>query len=69
MLDEENGKGRNPLLLSGDDDCDVEVLTGCLEKMIRYLRSTYFYCIYCGCTYDDEVDMNMNCPGWGRDVH
>ena len=69
MLDEENGKGRNPLLLSGDDDCDVEVLTGCLEKMIRYLRSTYFYCIYCGCAYEDEVDMNMNCPGWGRDVH
>ena len=69
MLDEENGRPRNKLLLGDDEDCDVDVLTAHLGRMIEYLRTTYHYCIYCGCTYNDDDDMNANCPGWGRDVH
>ena len=69
MLDEESGKGRNPLLLSDDDDCDVEVLSKHLMRMIAYLRETYHYCIYCGCSFTDDADMIMNCPGESRDVH
>lgn len=69
MLDEENGRPRNKLLLGDDEDCDVDVLTAHLGRMIEYLRTTYHYCIYCGCAYNDDDDMNANCPGWGRDVH
>ena len=69
MLDEESGKGRNPLLLGEDDDCDPEILSKHLARMIAYLRETYHYCIYCGCSYTDDADMSANCPGEGRDVH
>ena len=69
VLDEQNGRSINRLLLSEDDDCDTDVLSAHLKKMIEYLRSTYFYCIYCGCDYSDEQDLAVNCPGWNRDVH
>lgn len=69
MLDEDHGRPRNPLLLSNDEDCDIETLSAHLGKMIEYLRTTYCYCIYCGCSYNDQSDMNENCPGWDRDCH
>ena len=69
MLDEQNGKQRNSLLLGDDDDCDLETLESHLRKMIAYLRTTYFYCIYCGCSYEDENDLIANCPGISRDDH
>ena len=67
MMDEENGRPRNKLLLGDEDDCDIDILTSHLGRMIEYLRTTYHYCIYCGCAYNDDEDMNANCPGWGRD--
>lgn len=69
MLDEDNGRPRNSLLLRDDEDCSVEILSSHLGKMIEYLRTTYNYCIYCGCSYDNPSDLNENCPGWDRDCH
>lgn len=68
-LDEDNGRPRNALLLDMDESYDADVLIAHLGKMISYLRSTYFYCIYCGCSYSDEADLNANCPGWDRSCH
>lgn len=69
VLDEKHGRSSNPLLIADDDECDIDVLSMHLRKMIEYLRSTYFYCIYCGCEYNDEQDLATSCPGWTRDVH
>ncbi|XP_043236110.1 G patch domain-containing protein 11-like [Amphibalanus amphitrite] len=40
-----------------------------LELLTDYLRRTHFYCIWCGCAYDDERDLRENCPGNTRDDH
>lgn len=40
-----------------------------LEILTKYLRDKYFYCIWCGATYDDEDDLRDNCPGKTRDDH
>lgn len=69
VLDEKYGRTNNPLLIADDDECDIDVLSMHLQKMIEYLRSAYFYCIYCGCEYNDEQDLATNCPGWMRNVH
>lgn len=40
-----------------------------LEMLTRYLRSCYFYCIYCGTKYDNAADLQTNCPGTNKDDH
>eukprot|EP00602_Paraphysomonas_sp_CaronLab_P009790 CAMPEP_0185027174 /NCGR_PEP_ID=MMETSP1103-20130426/11954_1 /TAXON_ID=36769 /ORGANISM="Paraphysomonas bandaiensis, Strain Caron Lab Isolate" /LENGTH=203 /DNA_ID=CAMNT_0027561051 /DNA_START=95 /DNA_END=706 /DNA_ORIENTATION=+ len=40
-----------------------------LELCITYLRSTYKYCIYCGCDFDTWEDMDNSCPGPLRNDH
>lgn len=40
-----------------------------LEMLTRYLRSCYFYCIYCGTKYENAADFQTNCPGTNRDDH
>ncbi|XP_054712791.1 G patch domain-containing protein 11-like isoform X2 [Uloborus diversus] len=34
-----------------------------LEFILDYLRSKYFYCLWCGIKYDSEDDISSNCPG------
>ncbi|KAL3050101.1 hypothetical protein OYC64_012197 [Pagothenia borchgrevinki] len=34
-----------------------------LPILTSYLRGIYFYCIWCGTTYNDEDDLCSNCPG------
>jgi curved DNA-binding protein CbpA len=34
-----------------------------LEDCIGYLRQNYFHCVFCGTSYNDEKDLNKNCPG------
>uniref|UniRef100_A0A0K0FA31 G patch domain-containing protein 11 n=1 Tax=Strongyloides venezuelensis TaxID=75913 RepID=A0A0K0FA31_STRVS len=41
----------------------------CLENIVNYLREQYFYCIYCGCTFEDEDDLKSQCPGVTREKH
>lgn len=40
-----------------------------LEMITVYLRRTYFYCIWCGTNYDDEKDLQNECPGPTRSDH
>lgn len=40
-----------------------------LEMLTRYLRSCYFYCIYCGVKYENATDIQSNCPGPSKDDH
>ncbi|XP_047105707.1 G patch domain-containing protein 11-like [Schistocerca piceifrons] len=40
-----------------------------LEIITLYLRRTYHYCIWCGTEFDDEKDMQQNCPGSTRADH
>lgn len=40
-----------------------------LEIVNFYLRRTYNYCVYCGTVYDDERDLNEECPGPNRQDH
>lgn len=34
-----------------------------LLKLLTYSRQAYFYCPYCSVRYEDEKDMQDNCPG------
>ncbi|KAI4873415.1 hypothetical protein NFI96_016663 [Prochilodus magdalenae] len=34
-----------------------------LQYVTSYLRAVHFYCIWCGTAYNDEEDLNSNCPG------
>ncbi len=40
-----------------------------LKQTMLYLRSVYRYCIYCGCSFDTEEDMENDCPGEAREDH
>ncbi|KAJ3348931.1 G patch domain-containing protein 11 [Allomyces javanicus] len=40
-----------------------------LATLIEYLRTTHRYCIYCGCQYDAQDEMDESCPGATRDDH
>lgn len=58
-----------------EDDNDIEededLLTNeeKLESLTAYLRTIHLYCIWCGTKYEDENDMNTNCPGDNADAH
>ena len=34
-----------------------------LQLVLSHLRERYWYCLYCGCRYDDAADMAEHCPG------
>ncbi|OBZ76435.1 G patch domain-containing protein 11 [Grifola frondosa] len=40
-----------------------------LELVLDYLRRKYAYCFWCGTQYDDDEDMEANCPGPDEDAH
>lgn len=40
-----------------------------LEMLTKYLRSTYNYCTWCCLKFDDEKDMQNECPGSTREDH
>ncbi|XP_062375441.1 G patch domain-containing protein 11 [Sardina pilchardus] len=48
-----------------EDEEDEEELTSLdkLHFLTSYLRGVHFYCIWCGTTYNDEEDLDSNCPG------
>ncbi|XP_072532901.1 G patch domain-containing protein 11 isoform X1 [Salminus brasiliensis] len=51
---------------SSTDGSDEEEELTSLEKLhyiTSYLRGVHFYCIWCGTAYNDEEDLNSNCPG------
>lgn len=40
-----------------------------IEMLLNYLRTKYFYCLWCGVQYKDNDDLNGNCPGIMKDDH
>lgn len=40
-----------------------------LTSLTSYLRNNYRYCLWCGTTYTDEMDLKENCPGDTSDHH
>ena len=40
-----------------------------LDQALSYLRSVHFYCMYCGCHFNDQEDLASSCPGFGRIDH
>ncbi|KAJ1306006.1 hypothetical protein OPQ81_010721 [Rhizoctonia solani] len=40
-----------------------------LAMVLDYLRTKYFYCFWCGASYNDETDLEANCPGPDEDSH
>lgn len=51
------------------DELTDEVLEERLEAITIHLRSVHFYCVWCGCAFSDEGDMDGGCPGPARSVH
>lgn len=52
-----------------EDQNDEPEDTEKLERITEYLRVIHLYCIWCGTTYNDEDDLNKNCPGNSFDSH
>ena len=50
---------------SMEEVLNVDNLVVCLE----YLRNKHFYCLYCGCAYDDHEDLAKICPGMMAEEH
>lgn len=40
-----------------------------LEMLTNYVRTSYLFCYWCGVRYNDEEDLNTNCPGLTKDDH
>jgi len=49
-----------------NEEIDHEAL---LEELTIVLRARYFYCVYCGCAYENELDLTEHCPGDEYDDH
>uniref|UniRef100_A0A5S6R0P3 G patch domain-containing protein 11 n=1 Tax=Trichuris muris TaxID=70415 RepID=A0A5S6R0P3_TRIMR len=47
----------------------AEEITSLLKSLVEYLRSTYFYCLWCSVKYEGLEDMNENCPGDLAELH
>lgn len=51
-----------------EEGCDLEPEDQ-LTILTSYLRQQYFYCLWCGHSFSDDVDLSANCPGPSRDDH
>ena len=40
-----------------------------LQLTLDYLRRRYAYCFWCGTEYENQEDMEQNCPGPEEDDH
>ncbi|CAL8099673.1 unnamed protein product [Orchesella dallaii] len=40
-----------------------------LDNVTDYLRTEYFYCVWCGTKYENNLDLTNSCPGTSRDDH
>ncbi|RIA85696.1 hypothetical protein C1645_830422 [Glomus cerebriforme] len=39
------------------------------DRILRYLRETYYYCFWCGCEYGTAEEMSQECPGYEEEDH
>ncbi|XP_781177.3 G patch domain-containing protein 11 [Strongylocentrotus purpuratus] len=40
-----------------------------LSELTQYLRTQHRYCVWCGTAFNDDKDLEENCPGNNADVH
>ena len=40
-----------------------------LGMVVRYLRTTHLYCLYCGIQWTTDLEMDVECPGPDRGDH
>lgn len=40
-----------------------------LAQTLNHLRTEHHYCLWCGCAYNDDADLDENCPGEDEDAH
>ncbi|OLL26677.1 G patch domain-containing protein 11 [Neolecta irregularis DAH-3] len=40
-----------------------------LDRLLKYLRDKHAYCFWCGCAYDNQEDLEENCPGIHEEDH
>lgn len=52
-----------------EDEDELPPTNEQLERLTAYLRSRYFYCVWCGTKYDDAEDLSCNCPGDTSKAH
>lgn len=52
-----------------EEDNDALSTSEKLETLTKYLREKYYYCIWCGTTYNSTDDLRDNCPGATRNDH
>ncbi|KAL6742003.1 hypothetical protein Aduo_015203 [Ancylostoma duodenale] len=51
------------------DELPDEELCERLKQITGYLRSTHFYCIWCGCQFEHQEELEGYCPGLDRQAH
>ena len=47
----------------------VDSLENFPTEITSILRRRYLYCVYCGFSYNDEKDLEENCPGNSYQLH
>ncbi|KAK9829286.1 hypothetical protein WJX72_004951 [[Myrmecia] bisecta] len=52
-----------------DNDWEATSAQDRLEDVVLYLRERHYYCVYCGCQYDDASDLARSCPGREEEQH
>lgn len=54
-----------------NEECEEEDIdySNLLEEITEVLRKRYRYCIYCGYSFNDDEDLEQNCPGNSYELH
>jgi hypothetical protein len=66
--DQGEGGDRNSELLEEDED-QVELIQEQFDTLNDHLRSRFNYCVWCGCRYEHDEELNEQCPGSTREAH
>ncbi|XP_005184376.1 G patch domain-containing protein 11 isoform X2 [Musca domestica] len=68
--DETNAESvENPDSESEDETSEEFSAAEKLEMLTNYIRTSYNFCFWCGIRYEDQQDLNENCPGLNKDDH
>lgn len=46
-----------------------ELLQSRFDRLNDHLRTIHSYCVWCGCCYETDVELNRQCPGSSRELH
>lgn len=55
-----------------NNDCELYLLSeplDRLERLLKYMRSTHNYCFFCGCSFNNQEDLLVSCPGIHEEDH